>query len=217
MMWKRSIRNTHHVALEIQLSLEDPVDQLIVLACPGPVDFVVRAHERGDTSLDRVGERPKVQLVERSVVDVGAHGLTVALLFVADVMLCTSLHASVLHTLDGVGHRNACEVRVRGETLPVATSLRDLAESACYLLVCVQSIRTGFSTSHWRELNIDTNTLRLGAHCIAASIDERSIPGRRNVNAGREDSYALDVSDASSVSTFLGVRHGCLSYLNGPS
>ena len=155
--------------------------------------------------------------MERTVVDVGAHGLTVTLLLVADVMLCTSLHASVLHTLDGVGHCYASEVRVRREPLPVATSLRNLAESTWHLLVCEHSIRTGFPTSHWRKLNIDTNALRLGAHRIAASIDERSVPGRRNMHAGRENSHALNVTDACSVSTLSRMRLGCRSYLNGPS
>ena len=129
-MSEKPDHTTHHVALEVQFSLEDPVDQLVVLACPCPVDLVVRAHERGNTSLDRVGEGPKVQLVEGAVVDIGAHGLTVTLLLIADIVLCASLDSCVLHTFDSVGHCDTSEVRISRETLPVATSLRDLAESA---------------------------------------------------------------------------------------
>ena len=124
-----SIGETHHVALEVQLSLEDTVDQLIVLARPRSVDLVVGAHERGDSSFDGVGKRPKVQFMESAVVNVRAHSLAVALLLVANVMLSTSLHASVLHTLDGISHRNTRKVGIGGETLPIATSLRNLAES----------------------------------------------------------------------------------------
>ena len=120
-------RNTHHVALEVQLSLEDSIDHFVILARPCTVELVVRAHERSDTGFDAVGERPEIEFVQGPVVDVTAHCLTVSFLFVADEVFCTSLDASILHALDGVGHRDSRQVRVGSEALPISASVGDLA------------------------------------------------------------------------------------------
>jgi hypothetical protein len=69
--------------------------------------------------------------VKRPIVDVGAHGLAIALLLVADIVLRASLDSSVLHALDGVGHCDTSQVRISRESLPVAASVGNLAESTC--------------------------------------------------------------------------------------
>jgi hypothetical protein len=119
--------DTHHVALEVQLSLEDSIDHFVILARPCTVELVVGAHERSDTGFHAVSERPEVELVQGPVVDVAAHRLTVSFLFVADEVFCTGLDAGVLHALDGVGHRDSGQVWVGGEALPISASMGDFA------------------------------------------------------------------------------------------
>lgn len=60
----------HDEALETQLVLQDSVLQPRVLAGVGVVNAVICAHDGTNTSLDRVLERPKVDLVQCSVIDV---------------------------------------------------------------------------------------------------------------------------------------------------
>ena len=65
----------HNVALKSELGLQDSVLGLGVLASIRAVESLVGAHERGSTGLDRIGEGPKVKLVQGSVVHVGRKGL----------------------------------------------------------------------------------------------------------------------------------------------
>jgi hypothetical protein len=59
--------------LEAQLSLQQAVERLAVLACIGVVQTVIRAHDIGSTGKDSILERPQVELVNGLVVDVGRY------------------------------------------------------------------------------------------------------------------------------------------------
>jgi hypothetical protein len=76
---------------ETELGLQDTVLSLAVLTGIRAVKSLVRAHERSSASLDSVGERPEVELVQGPVVHVGRDSL---------------LHNSVESGIRGVG----CEI-----------------------------------------------------------------------------------------------------------
>jgi hypothetical protein len=84
-------------ALEVELLLDEPVEELRVRAALRLVDLVVRAHDRRDARVDGLGERPEVELVHRAVVDVGRVDLrglrsaAVVLLLVCDQVLRSQL------------------------------------------------------------------------------------------------------------------------------
>jgi uncharacterized membrane-anchored protein len=57
--------------LEAQLSLQQTIEGLAVLASVGAVQTVIRAHDIGSTGEDSILEGPQVELVNRFVVNVG--------------------------------------------------------------------------------------------------------------------------------------------------
>ena len=119
------------VPLEPQLFLQQAVEGLAVLAAIAPVNSVVGAHDRRNTAMHRILERPQVCLVHGAVVDVrrdsldgragdaaengrvrSTRGVPLRLLLVANVVLCAGLEAGGLHALDCRGKELACQVRV---------------------------------------------------------------------------------------------------------
>jgi hypothetical protein len=57
--------------LESQLSLEQSIERLAILACVRIVDPLVRAHHRNTPGMHGILERPKIQFVHGLVVNVG--------------------------------------------------------------------------------------------------------------------------------------------------
>jgi len=116
----------HNVSLETELSLEQTVLGSGVLASVRSVDPLVGAHEAGSAGLDGVGERPHVELVHGTVVNVGRDGslvllggvvrpvgrVTHGLLLIAHPVLRTSLHTCVLGSLNGLLHSHSAKVWV---------------------------------------------------------------------------------------------------------
>lgn len=65
----------HHISLEAELFLEQPIKGLAVLASVRVVDALVGAHDRSTPGQYGVLERPEVQLVHRLIVNVGRNRL----------------------------------------------------------------------------------------------------------------------------------------------
>jgi hypothetical protein len=63
-----------YVTLETKLVFKETIQCLAVLASIRTIDPIVRAHERGDTALDSVLERPEIDLMHCAVIDVGRNG-----------------------------------------------------------------------------------------------------------------------------------------------
>lgn len=91
-------------------------------------------HHGGNTSLDCVGERPHVELVHSSIINVCGNSLdgfvigrlgriSLSLLFITDPMLCTSLNTSLLQGFDGFFHGDTGKVWVRRKAFPSTTSI----------------------------------------------------------------------------------------------
>jgi len=114
--------------LEAELTLENIIVEVAVLAGVRVIDLVVRAHNGASSSTDGISERPEVQLVESNVIDVGAGSfadiaarlitaLTEVFLLVENVMLSARNDTSVLNTLDGFGNGHSTEVWVWRESM----------------------------------------------------------------------------------------------------
>ena len=178
----------HDESLEAELTLQDVVLEVRVLADLRIVDLVVGAHDGASTGADGVGKRPEVQLVERLVVDVGADGIDKAkvlkdaglaevLLLVHEEVLGAGNDACILDTTDGVGNSNARQDGVRREAFPVALVIRQrqshmLGEFSTYTSLGVAAKRTNGRT----ELDIDTLCAVFLAHLVSTLVELATIP-----------------------------------------
>ena len=103
----------HHPAVEPDLVLEDPAEQLLAAAGPVVVDLVERAHDRADVAaVDRDLVRQGVDLAQRASVHVGRAVVAVDLLLVRDEVLELRLDRLVVVGADAL----ACTRRPSGRT-----------------------------------------------------------------------------------------------------
>ncbi len=97
----RRLKVAHHPSLEAQLLLEDPGQQVRVLAAVGAVDLVIRAHDRAHlTFLYRHCERQCVDFLQRALVELSVDYVPVVLLRVHVVVLGSSNDMMTLDPLD---------------------------------------------------------------------------------------------------------------------
>jgi hypothetical protein len=91
-------------------------------------------HHGGNTSLDCVGERPHVELVHSSIINVCGDSLdglvvgrlgrvSLSLLFITNPMFCASLDTSFLQGFDGFLHGDTGKIWVRRKAFPSTTSI----------------------------------------------------------------------------------------------
>ena len=80
-------------SLKLELLFQNSIEHLAVVAAVRSIDALIRAHDRGYTSVDTVDERPEVKLVEGLVVNVRRNGLdaeigsAIGFLLIANEML----------------------------------------------------------------------------------------------------------------------------------
>ena len=96
--------------------------------------------------------------------------LSELLLFVDNVMLGGSNHASILNAFDGFRKKDTSESWVGGEAFPDPTTIGIFTQR----------------TSCRAQLNIDTLIIELFTHCLATQIRERWDPCCRNIDASGE-------------------------------
>lgn len=67
---------TYHKAFEAQLCLEHTIEKGRILATIAVVNSLIRTHQRSCSLSKRVHERPRVELVQCAVIDIGRHSFT---------------------------------------------------------------------------------------------------------------------------------------------
>lgn len=130
-----------------------------------------------------MGHPPKIELVERLVINIRAHtlrdivpvalgfgGLTEMLLLIADEMLCARNDSSVLDSLDRLRHHDTSQNGIGRKSLPVSATIRVPAKR----------------TSNGSQLDIHTLVTVLLAHGPAAEVGETPVPGSGYIDAGGE-------------------------------
>ena len=178
----------HDEALEAHLVLQHAAEQLGVSAGGRVVDHVVRAHDASDARAHGVGEGPAVDLVQRAVIHVageragepGLARLAEVLLLVGDEVLDGGHDVLALDAADGLGARDALEVRVRAEALPVAAAGGHAAERA----------------DAGAQQDVDALEAGLEAVGGAAEAHERAVEGCAHGDAGREGCCVVGEAEA---------------------
>lgn len=112
-----------------------------------------------------------------------AHGVSVPLLLITDVVLRACLHTRFLHTFDRLFHRDANQVRVCTKAFPVASTSWNLAQRPCD--------RT--------KLHMNTELLCFRAEKAATLTDQVNIPCGGGVDASSESGRAIDVTDSQGA------------------
>ncbi|KAH6607021.1 hypothetical protein Trco_003334 [Trichoderma cornu-damae] len=150
----------HDISWEAQLVFENGLQRVLILACPGGVELVVRAHDGGDIGVHRVGKGPGIKLMEGTVISIARYDFSAELLLVEDVMLGRGLHTRRLNRADSLGHGQAGEIRIGTEAFPVATALWCLSKWSSY----------------WAQRYMNTGTSKLLANKLPALPDQIEIP-----------------------------------------
>lgn len=180
----------HDVALEAKFFLEKTVLGLRVFASVASVQPLVGAHEAGSPGMNSVGERPKVDLVHGTVIDVGRQsfkfdirdgtvhlvgGVTLSLLFVSDEVLGGGLDTGILVTIDGQLHGHTGQIGIGSKAFPIPTGVTTSAERS----------------SDGGESYVSALGLELFTHGVAALIEHLLVPCGSDGNARGEDARII--------------------------
>ena len=129
--------------------------------------------------MSSIHERPNIQLAQNPIGHVGAHSLSVELLFIDQPVLGSGLDARPLHALDGLTQHDALKIRIRSEALPVTASFDVLAESS----------------STCAELVVYAQLLRFSTKKSTSFAYKINIPGAGGMDGRGEGSYSLHITD----------------------
>ena len=189
--------------LEVKLVLEDVVRRPVVLTGVNALNLVVGTHDGANAGTHRVSKGPKIQLVERPVVDLDADGVPVVFLLVEDVVLCAGDDSAALNSLYRLRHGDTSEIGVGAvadqhtpciqvrqpnkqnlpESLPVPPSLRHTTERA----------------SSGTQLNIDALSMKLCAHCLTTQPHQPLAKRRPDIDASREGAIMIGYQELANA------------------
>ena len=155
------------VALEVEFTLENVAEGVLIFAGLGPVDRVVRAHNRSNSGPDRLLKPRQIDLTPSPIVDLVGLELPRVLLVVERVVLRLRRHILRLDPLGRLRPELAHQVGVRAEALEGASCLGGAGD-----------------VEHGAGEGVAAGEVGLLAEEGGAVVDELAVEGSRGVEGG---------------------------------